>query len=601
MNLKKTTMKDEIYAQIFDIIKNTKCISVEDLFKRLKVPKKVHNIVDEVLANLENEQYISIRDTNIYPWSMILDPDFSMVTSLNGIKVGFSEESLKEMSVYKNFEIPEKEYQERKDLRDIFTITMDSLSAKDFDDAFSLQKEGNDFRLWVHTADVSYFVKKGSITDKEALERGNSYYLGPWVVPMLPPVLSLYQCSLMEGKERLSITCEILLDNKGKVLDSSIYRSIIRVDKKVPYEIGNLILENKNHELYEFLSLSAKLYKILYDTRVKTGSLLFDLPEYDYYFECDYLVPKAIIKYDRGICERIIEEFMLLTNKLIAKFGSKSDLFLFRIHEKPSMKSTENLKKTLASLGYKSSGTMDHNRINKLLNEIRGSDIQNTVETLVLRSLTTANYDKTNKGHFGLNFEKYTHFTSPIRRYADLTIHRRVLQILEREKNAIDSKDSEISNEEMINIALITSYREKIATDAELMYQKYKNARYIQNYIGHTFKATVVNIISKGVFCKIDDFGIDGLLPKEHLQKCGFCYDKNKNCYIKASGKTKSNIKKIGLGTSLNVIVSRVITNKGLVDYKLYNIKEELSTKSKEKDSKRGKNADKKKARRRTA
>ena len=299
MNLKKTTMKDEIYAQIFDVIKNTKCISVVDLFKRLKVPKKVHNIVDEVLANLENEQYILIRDNNIYPWSMILDPDFSMVTSLYGIKVGFSEECLHEMSVYKNFEIPEKEYQERKDLRDIFTITMDSLSAKDFDDAFSLQKEGNDFRLWVHIADVSYFVRKGSITDKEALERGNSYYLGPWAVPMLPPVLSLYQCSLMEGCERLSITCEILLDNKGKVLDSSIYRSIIRVDKKVPYEIGNLILENKNHELYEFLSLSAKLYKILYDARVKTGSLLFDLPEYDYYFEGDYLVPKAIIKYDK--------------------------------------------------------------------------------------------------------------------------------------------------------------------------------------------------------------------------------------------------------------------------------------------------------------
>jgi len=275
-----------------------------------------------------------------------LDPDFSKIVEKYNINVDYNENIRKEILKYENFKIQDDEISKRIDLRNLFTITMDSLSAKDFDDAYSLEFKNNIFTLWVHIADVSFFVEKDSALDKEACLRGNSYYLGPWVVHMLPAILSENLCSLKENEDRLAVTCEIKLDSEGKTLSHQIYRSVINVNKRIPYEIGNEILKEKKDPNYEFLNLSYKLQKILFQKRINKGSLQFDFPDYYFIFEGSYITPKDIVRYERGICERIIEEFMLCANRIIAVEGSKLKSFIYRIHDKPEkyFESHTNLK-----------------------------------------------------------------------------------------------------------------------------------------------------------------------------------------------------------------------------------------------------------------
>ncbi|MEJ5272992.1 MAG: RNB domain-containing ribonuclease, partial [Spirochaetota bacterium] len=457
----------------------------------------------------KNKKIQNIKNENIeHP-----DPDFIHIINKFGINQDFSDEVKKEVESFNSFSISEFEYKKRRDLRNLFTITMDSISAKDFDDAYSLEFQNNIWTLWVHIADVSYFVKKDSKLDKEAQERGNSYYLGPWVVHMLPPIFSENLCSLKENEDRLAVTCEIKLDSKGSIISYEIYRSIINVDVRIPYEIGNRILEEKknNNQKFEFLNLSQKLQKILFNNRINEGSLNFDFPDYIFIFKDNYIIPTDIIRYERGICERIIEEFMLCANKVIAIAGSKLNSFIFRIHDKPDEISLNNKNIEI-------SNKLTHEKINEVLKNFKNTDKQFAIESMILKSLKRANYDNKNIGHFGLNFEKYTHFTSPIRRYSDLVTHRLIL-------------GEKYSSAELKQISIITSITEQIANSAEEEYNKIKNAHFLKKYLKNKFSVNVVGIIPKGVFCRIDKYGCEGLLSSNELKKKGYTYNKKLNFF----------------------------------------------------------------------
>ncbi|MCR4421101.1 MAG: RNB domain-containing ribonuclease [Exilispira sp.] len=476
---------------------------------------------------------------------MYPDPDFIKIISKYGINIEFGEEVKKEIEVLQDFKIPEIEFNKRKDLRTLFTITMDSINAKDFDDAYSLKYENNLWTLWVHIADVSYFVKKDSHLDKIAQKRGNSYYLGPNVVHMLPPILSENLCSLKENEDRLAVTCEMQLDENGSIIRYDIYRSIINVKARIPYEIGNQILnetKDERDEKYSFLLLSQKLQKILFDNRINDGSLNFDFPDYIYFFKDDYIIPFDIIRYERGICERIIEEFMLCANKVIATAGSKLSSFIYRIHDKPDEVSSRQKDLEI-------SNKLTHKKINEILKTFKNTDKQFAVETMILKSLKRANYDNKNIGHFGLNFEKYTHFTSPIRRYSDLVTHRLVL-------------GEKYDTKELKQISILTSITEQIANSAEEEYSKIKNAHFLKRYLKSLFKVSVVGVIPKGVFCRIEKYGCEGLLSFKELKEKGYTYNKKLNIFENV--RTKKVIK---IGTNLELFLIRSDPKNGFIDF----------------------------------
>lgn len=470
------------------------------------------------------------------------DPDFISITEKYEIEIEFDDNMNNYTRKLSNFKIPEDEINNRKDLRNLFTITMDSINAKDFDDAYSLTYNNGIWNLWVHIADVSYFVKKDSEIDKEALKRGNSYYLGPWVVHMLPSILSENLCSLKEGEDRLTVTCEIKLDKDGKLIDYDIYRSVIRVDKRIPYEIGNEILKDESNEYFKFLKLSQDLQTILYNNRIKDGSLNFDFPDYIFLFNNSYITPTDIIRYERGICERIIEEFMLCANRIIATEGSKLKSFIFRIHDKPE---NNNNAKSNFHLPDK----LSHKEINEFLKNYKNTDKQFAIETMILKSLKRANYDNKNIGHFGLNFEKYTHFTSPIRRYADLIAHRIIL-------------GEKYNQEELKKISVLTSIKEQVATYAEEDYNKIKNAYFLKKFVNQKFNVSVVGFIPKGIFCRIDRYGCEGLLSSKLLKEKGYNYNKKSNLY-----ESKNRKKSIGLGSILELYLIKSDANKGFIDF----------------------------------
>ncbi len=487
--------------------------------------------------NIEKEDY---KDK-------ILDLDFNEILNKYCINNEYSEEIIDEINNFKNFKIPEQEYRNRKDLRNLFTVTMDSLTAKDFDDAYSLELIDGIFNLYVHIADVSYFVQKDSLLDKDALSRGNSYYLGPWVVHMLPPILSENLCSLKENEDRLTITCELKIDNQGKIINYDIYRSIINVDKRIPYEIGNQILKEKKDENYAFLKLSTKLQEILYKSRINKGSLQFDFPDYYFIFKDSYIVPSEIVRYERGICERVIEEFMLCANKVIAIQGSKLKNFIYRIHDKPEKNNFmhQNFNE------FKNDFT--HKQLNYILSAVKNTDRQYAIESMILKSLKKANYDNKNIGHFGLNFEKYTHFTSPIRRYSDLVVHRLILK-------------EKYSNDELKKISILTSLKEQIAIKAEEDYNKIKNAHFLKKFLLKNFDVIVVGIIPKGIFCRIEKYGCEGLLSSKKLKEKGYLYNKKLNSF--ESGEKRDIIK---IGSHLNLILIKADPKNGFIDFSFDN------------------------------
>ena len=410
-------------------------------------------------------------------------------------------------------EIPDhvldSEMEGRVDYRDLLTITIDGDDAKDLDDGISLEIKDDKYLLYVHIMDVSHYVLENSEIDKEAYYRGTSVYLADTVIPMLPHYLSNGICSLNGGVDRLTITCKMLIDKKGFVIDSKIEPTIIHSNYRMTYKNVNKILDGENiyPDLKELVLNSRDLAKILKNRRLINGSIEFETLEPK--IICDESGKAIEIKpYERGVAESIIEEFMLIANQTVAKTIKNMNLpFLYRIHENPDPTKMSQMIKILKGLGinpHKKAEQISQFDIQRLLKTV-DEEKKNVTNSVLLRCMMKARYSKEPMGHYGLAFADYTHFTSPIRRYPDLTVHRLLRKYLfdyEYDKSYYTSIDE---------IAEHTSKTERRAVDCERDVDKMKSAEYMEDHVGEEYVGLISGITSYGIYVMLEST-IEGLI-----------------------------------------------------------------------------------------
>lgn len=435
-----------------------------------------------------------------------------------------------------NQTIDEKSIINRKDLRNEEIFTIDGEDAKDLDDAVNVKKLPNgNYMLGVHIADVSNYVKEGSALDKEAILRGTSVYMLDRVIPMLPVELSNGICSLNEGKDRFAISCVMEIDKSGKVVSSDIFKSIINVTRRMSYTNVQKILDNsdekviKEYEKYiNHFKLMEKLAHILKERRNKDGALNLDIPETKVILN-ENGIAVDIKKYELTFANEIIEQFMLTANETIAeKFFWLEAPFIYRVHEAPDMEKVDELNKFLYNLGYKIKTSKDEvhpKAFATVLDEIKGKPEERVISNLILRTLKVARYESENKGHFGIASKYYCHFTSPIRRYPDLFIHRIISKYL---KNGFNLSEEEIEkySYQATTYSETSSEREKIAQKVERESVDIKMAEYMQDHIGEEYEGIISSIMSFGIFVELENT-VEGMIRFDKLGDEYFIYDEN--------------------------------------------------------------------------
>lgn len=456
-------------------------------------------------------------------------------------------------------EIPEKEYARRVDLRNLRMVTIDGEDAKDLDDAVSIERLDNGkFRLGVHIADVSHYVKEKNPLDREALKRATSVYLIDRVIPMLPRKLSNGICSLNPKVDRLALSCFMVIDNNGKVIQHEIEETVIKTSERMTYTDVTKILENNDEELikrYDYLvddfKAMEELCTILREKRMRRGAIDFNFEESKIILN-DLGKPVDIKPYDRAIANRIIEEFMLVCNETIAEHMYWTNLpFVYRIHEDPDEEKLEKFKEFVYNLGYVVRwGQEAHPRaLQDILDKVKGKKEETVVSTLLLRSMMQAKYSPECVGHFGLAAKYYCHFTSPIRRYPDLQIHRII-------KEQINGKIDEKRIAKLSNIVEVASKQssemERLAQEAEREVDDLKKAEYMQERIGEEFSAIISSVTSFGLFAELPNT-IEGLIHITALDDDYYIYDEAHLCLI--GERTK---KVYRLGDEVKVRCSRV-------------------------------------------
>jgi ribonuclease R len=410
-------------------------------------------------------------------------------------------------------------YEGREDLRDRLIITIDGPDAKDLDDAVSVEKlENGNFLLGVHIADVSHYVKQDSKLDKESLKRGCSVYLLDAVVPMLPESLSNGVCSLNQGVDRLTLSMEAEIDRSGVITSYRIFESVIRSSARMVYDDVSDIIENHDAELTEkyeklcpMIFAMDELAGILRNKRMKGGSLDFDIDESCIELD-DEGMPVDIRPAERRIANRIIEEFMLTANQVVAEHYFWMDIpFMYRVHEKPDPDRIEKFKAFAGTLGYSLKGSCDNihpSALRDILIQAEGSDTENIISRIMLRSMKKADYQPVCSGHFGLGFKYYCHFTSPIRRYPDLMDHRIIKQIIH---------GGVMPDAGKIEYACdISSVQERNAAEAERTIEKKKKAQFMSAYTGEQFEGIISGVLNSGLFVELPNT-VEGYVPVESM------------------------------------------------------------------------------------
>ena len=429
-------------------------------------------------------------------------------------------------------ELSPKDYAGRVDLRDLQTVTIDGEDAKDLDDAITVSEENGIYHLGVHIADVSNYVKEYSPLDKEAYKRGTSVYLVDRVIPMLPHKLSNGICSLNQGCDRLALSCLMDIDEKGNVISHKICESVINVDRRMTYTNVKKILENEDEEILneykdfaDMFRLMEKLALILRQRRFKRGSIDFDFPETKITLN-DKGEPVEIKPYDRNTATRIIEDFMLIANETVAEDYFWQEIpFLYRSHENPDPEKIRRLGTFINNFGYsiKIGDEIHPKELQKLLVKIEGSDEENLIARLTLRSMKRASYTTECVGHFGLAAKYYCHFTSPIRRYPDLQIHRIIKENLH---GGMSDKRSEHFAAILPEVAKQTSATERRADDAERDTDKLKMVQYMEKHIGETFEGVVSGMTAWGIYVELPNT-IEGMISVASLRDGYYIYDEN--------------------------------------------------------------------------
>lgn len=453
-----------------------------------------------------------------------------------------------------------KEISKRKDYRKERIFTIDGDDAKDFDDAISIKKLKNgNYLLGVHIADVSYYVKEGSALDKEAYERGTSVYLLDAVIPMLPFELSNGICSLVEGEDRLTLSLEMEIDPRGKVVDFSVHEGIIRSVRRLTYTEVNRFLNGDNdpdllkhlNPVKKELLAARELARILRDWRKKRGSVMdISSREVKIVFDEKGRVVD-ILPQERGESEVMIEEFMIKANETVAEIFNTQDIpFVYRIHEKPNPESIIQLKHYLEAIGMKLK--IPKNIHPKVLQEIlertKDHPLHSSIERVLVRSMKRAVYSERNIGHFGLASQAYTHFTSPIRRYPDLIVHRLLRKIIE--KGHFSPEEIERYEKELPKIAQHCSKRERIANEAEWDLLDMKKVEYISYHIGEIFDSVITGVTKFGLFVEIPEKMLSGLVHVSTLDDY-YEYNETQNILV---GKHEKRVFRIGDGLKVRAV-----------------------------------------------
>jgi ribonuclease R len=501
----------------------------------------------------------------------INDPgvDIKSVIAAYNLPLEFPEEVMKQVETTEE-EISEDEIRGRKDLRKVQTVTIDGEDAKDLDDAITLSKEGEIYRLGVHIADVTHYVRENTPLDKEALSRGTSVYLVDRVIPMLPHKLSNGICSLNAGTDRLALSCIMDIDDKGTVIGHEITESVIRVDRRMTYTSVKKILEEKDEneikeyeELVPMFLLMEELAEILREKRSKRGSIDFDFPESKIILNPEGH-PVEIKPYDRNKATRIIEDFMLIANETVAEDYFWQEIpFVYRSHENPDSEKIKELGIFINNFGYSiriGQEDIHPKELQKLLRKVEGTPEEALISRLTLRSMKRAKYTPDSDGHFGLATKYYSHFTSPIRRYPDLQIHRIIKENL---KGGLSEKCYNHYHKILPDVSRQASLTERRADDAERDVLKLKKVEYMSDRIGEEFEGVISGITNWGMYVELPNT-VEGLVRVTDMEDDYYIYDEER--YTMTGEHTRKSYK---LGQKVKVRVTATDKLQKVIDFEL--------------------------------
>ena len=531
------------------------------IYKDIFIPKKYtmgavtgHKVVVEIIKQAEEGKKPEGKVTEII--GHINDPGVDILSIIKQFDLPTDFDDL----VYKQIEnIPNEVLEEEKinrlDLRNIQTVTIDGEDAKDLDDAITIQKlENGHYKLGVHIADVTHYVKEGTPLDREALKRGTSVYLVDRVIPMLPHKLSNGICSLNQKEDRLALSCIMEIDKNGSICSHQIVETIINVDKRMSYNIVNDILVNndsyyleENKEFLDMFKCMEELRNILLQKRIKRGAIEFDFEEAKIILDEDRK-PIDIKLYERNVATSIIEEFMLAANETVAEHYYWLEFpFVYRSHEEPDIEKVEEMAEFISKFGYKLKGSNIHSKaFQKLLDKAKGTPEEMIISRVVLRSFKQARYTFRNEGHFGLAANYYCHFTSPIRRYPDLQIHR---IIKENINGKLDEKRVNTLTKKLPDVCLKCSNRERVAEDAERETCLVKKIEYMEDKVGQIFEGVISSVTSWGIYVELPNT-IEGMVSPKTIEDDYYYYDeKNMQYFGEKTGKRYSlgNVVKVKL------------------------------------------------------
>ncbi len=463
-------------------------------------------------------------------------------------------------------EISAEEIARREDFRKVTTFTIDPKDAKDFDDALSIRplKDG----LWevgVHIADVTHYVKEGSIIDKEAEKRATSVYLVDRTIPMLPERLCNFICSLRPNEEKLAFSAIFDITQKGEVRDSRIVHTVIESDRRFTYEEAQQIIETKEGDFKDEILMLDTIAKALREKRFAAGAINFD--RYEVKFEIDEKgKPISVYFKESKDANKLVEEFMLLANRTVAEKigkapkGKKAKVLPYRIHDLPDPEKLDNLAQFIARFGYRlrTSGTKTDvsKSINHLLDDIQGKKEENLIETVSIRAMQKARYSTHNIGHYGLAFDYYTHFTSPIRRFPDMMVHRLVTKYMDGGRSVSETKYEDLCDH--------SSNMEQIAANAERASIKYKQVEFMSEHLGQTYDGVISGVTEWGLYVELNENKCEGMIPIRDLDDDYYEFDEKNYCL---RGRRKNRI--YSLGDAITIKVARANLEKKQLDFAL--------------------------------